>query len=68
LVAVVLDEVTKVDGTKLTFTCTFDGKKLIYDYAAPSVRTAEKLAAILRENAGKTLSFVGLIELPHRAE
>jgi FKBP-type peptidyl-prolyl cis-trans isomerase 2 len=65
---VVIKEVTKVDGTKLTFTCTFNGKKLSYDYAAPSVRTAEKLAEILQNNVGKTLFSVGVIELPHRKE
>ena len=65
---VLIDEVTKVDGTKVTFTCTFDGRKLTYDFAAPSVRTAEKLATILRENVGKTLFAVGVIELPHREE
>jgi hypothetical protein len=65
---VLIDEVMKVDGTKLTFTCAFDGKKLSYDYAAPSVRTAEKLAMILRENVGNTLFSVGVIELPHRRE
>ena len=65
---VVIDEVTKVDGTKITFTCLFDGNKLTYDFSAPSVRTAEKLAEIIRENSGKALFSIGMIEIPRGDE
>ena len=60
----IIENVVRIDGKEITFTCTFDGKRQSYDFAAPDEKIAAKLAVILKDNVGKTLFSVGTIELP----
>ncbi len=62
--SVIIENVVRVDGEKITFTCTFNGKLQSYDFSAPDEKIAAKLAVILKDNVGKTLFSVGMIEIP----
>lgn len=50
-------------GTRVVFTCMFGNRVFTFSYEASDIPTAEKLAAILRENDGRNLSMIGLREI-----
>ena len=62
--SVIIEGVVRVAGKTITFTCAFNGKQQAYDFSAPDEKTAEKVAVILKNNVGKTLFSVGMMEIP----
>jgi hypothetical protein len=61
---VLIEKVTRINGKKITFVCTLEGKARTYDFSAPDERVAEELKTILENNAGLSLFSVGTIEIP----
>ena len=66
--SVIIEEVVRVDGKKITFSCTLNGNRQSYDFSAPYGNTATKLAVILKNNVGKTLFVAGMTELSDDGE
>ena len=61
---VAVKEVVRIVDEHVTFTCAFEGNLLTYDFCAPNEETADKVGKLLKENSGKTLFSVGMLELP----
>ena len=61
--AAIVNEVLRIDGNRVDCTCMRDPRTVFYSLMAPDRRTAEKVAGIWRENKGRTLAFVGEIEV-----
>jgi len=50
---------------RVDFICTFEGKDLNHLFKTWDEKTSQKVTAILRGSTGKTLSSVGMIEIPN---
>ncbi len=58
-----IENVDVVDGQSIKLSCTLDGKRYEYDFAAPDRETAQSLSQMIRNNTGKSLHDVGSLEL-----
>jgi hypothetical protein len=59
-----IKDVVQVAVDTVTFRCMFRGQLLTYELPSPDARTAQEVASILRENVGKALLSIAMIEIP----
>jgi hypothetical protein len=55
--------VVHVQNNWIIFSCEFGGELYAFDFEAPDDVTLGRVKAILEENAGKSLSAIGELEL-----
>jgi len=59
-----INDVVRISGKRITFTCTLEGRPDAYDFSAPDAEIASHLVEILRKNKGMTLFSIGTLEIP----
>jgi len=59
-----IKDVQRVTDRNVHFTCLLEGRDQGYDLFVPNENTANKLAAILRDNVGETLFSIGMKFIP----
>jgi len=65
---VFIESVITYVNEHLIFTCKFRGASVFYDFPMLDQETANKVAAILKDHIGKTLTSIAFAEIPeHKA-
>jgi hypothetical protein len=59
-----IKDVVQIAVKSVTFRCVFRGQLLTYELPTPDARTAQEVASILRENVGKAILSIAMIEIP----
>jgi hypothetical protein len=60
---VTIEGVSHVLPGCVSFTCSFQGKSIGYDFWILDKKLAEKVAKVLNDNRGKTLLSIGWVEI-----
>ena len=61
---VIVKDVIRIVKSNIEFNCMFEGNSVNYFLSTPNEETAKKVGAILKNNIGKTLFSVGMIQIP----
>lgn len=59
-----IGRVLEVKRDRVEFLCNYRARSVYCSFQMPDVNTGQKIAEILRDNAGKTLLSIGSIEIP----
>ncbi len=60
----IMKKVVHTKNDWIIFSSEFEGELYAFDFEVPDDTTLLKVKAILEENVGKSLSFIGEIEIP----
>lgn len=61
---VIIRKVDRVVANRVDMTCVYESGVVTFRYFAPNRTGAESMAAMLEENRGKSLYFVGTLQAP----
>jgi hypothetical protein len=60
---VTIENVIRYANEHLMFTCMFRGASVFYDFPMLDEKTANKVAAILNDHVGQTLTSIAFVEI-----
>jgi hypothetical protein len=61
---VIIENVIRYTNEHLMFTCKFRGDSVFYDLPMLDEKTANRVAMILKDHVGQTLTSIAFVEIP----